>query len=179
MRDMASLTVPHNTRYEQEIASFIRQHDRMAIVGLGNEYRTDDGVGVAAIRLLEDEVVQREEVALFDADRNLVRYLPEIEEFKPSGLLFIDAANLGIEPGRITVLDENQIIKQSVLTHDNNLGLAMAYVRMALPECGVLFVGIQFKLLDMSEELTLTNEIREAVTRLVRLIAEALLDNQS
>ncbi len=179
MRDRASLAVPHNTSYEQEIASFTRQHDRIAIVGLGNEYRTDDGVGVAAIRLLEDEVVGSAEVALFDADRNLVRYLSEIEEFKPSGLLFIDAANLGIEPGRIMVLDANEIVKQGILTHDSGLDLAMAYVRLALPECSVLFVGIQFKLLKVSEELTLTSEIRESVTRLVRLIAEALRANQS
>jgi len=170
--------VPHNTSYDQEITSFIRQHSRIAIVGLGNEYRTDDGVGVAAIRLLEDEIVRRAEVALFDADRNLVRCLSEIEEFKPSGLLFIDAANLGIEPGRITVLDENQIIKQSVLTHDNSLGLAMAYVRMALPECSVLFVGIQFKSLEMSEAFTLTKDVKEAVASLARLIVEALRTDQ-
>ncbi len=179
MRNRTSSIVSHHVSYEQEIATFIREHDRIAIVGLGNEFRTDDGAGVAAIRLLEDEVVRRAEVALFDADRNLVRYLSEIEEFKPSGLLFIDAANLGIEPGRITVLDENQIIKQGVLTHDNSLDLAMAYVRMALPECSVLFVGIQFKSLEMSEELTLTNETRESVKRLVELMAKALLVNQS
>jgi len=179
MCDRTSLTVPHNTSYKQEIASFIRQHDKIAIVGLGNEYRTDDGVGVATIRLLEDEVVGRAEVALFDADRNLVRYLSEIEEFKPSGLLFIDAANLGIEPGRIMVLDETHIVKHGILTHENNLELAMTYVKMVLPECRVLFIGIQFKSLEMSEGLVLTEEAKEAVTSLARLIAEALLMDQS
>ena len=164
-----------NASVKRVLTSFIREHDRIAIVGLGNEYRTDDGVGIASIRLLENEVVGRiDGVALFDGDRNLVCCLSDIEKFKPSGLLLLDAANLEMKSGTVLALAGNQITEQRISTHENNLGLAIAYIKMTLPECKILFVGIQFESLEMSEELMLTQRTRRAVDSLVRLVANAV-----
>ena len=163
-----------NLDYKKRIVSFVRQRDKIAFVGLGNEYRTDDGAGIAVIRLLKYSGIDKsDEVALFEVDRNLLRHLSDIEKFQPSRIIFLDAANLGTEPGKIMVLDEKQIIEKKISTHENNLDLAMAYFKIVLPEHEVLFVGIQFKSLEMSDELTLTEETRRAVEELVRLITDA------
>ena len=51
----------------------------------------------------------------------------------------------------------------------------MAYFKIVLPEHKTLFVGIQFKSLEMSDELILTEETNKAVKKLVRLISDAVL----
>jgi hydrogenase 3 maturation protease len=169
------LIVLFNLDYGKTIDSFVRQDGRIAIVGLGNDYRTDDGAGTAVIRLLKESAIDKvDEVALFEADRNLVGYLSDIEKFQPSRIIFVDAANLGTEPGKIMVLDEKQIVEKRISTHENNLDLALAYFKIVLPEHEVLFVGIQFKSLEMTDELTLTEETRRAVEELVRLITDAV-----
>ena len=168
-----------NFDYKKKIESFVRERGRIAIVGLGNEYRTDDGAGTALIRLLKYSGVDRiNEVALFEANRNIMLHISDIEKFQPSGIMVLDTANLGIEPGQIMVLDEKKIIEKRISTHENNLDLAMAYFKIALPEHKVLFVGIQFKSLEMSDELTLTKKIKKAVEELGRLITDAVLKRQ-
>ena len=175
MFDHGSSRVPLNVSVKNLLTSFIKEHDIIAIVGLGNEYRTDDGAGTALIRLLENEVVGKtNRVALFDGDRNLVCCLSDIEKLKPSGLLLFDAANLGMKSGTVVALAENQITEQRISTHENNLDLATAYVNMTLPDCKILFIGIQFESLEMSEKLMLTQETRRAVDSLVRLVADAV-----
>lgn len=159
----------------EKIKSFICEQSRIAIVGLGNEYRTDDGAGIALIRLLKDSGVDRiNRVALFEANQNLVRYIPDIENFQPSGILVLDAADLGIEFGQIMVLHEDQIIEKRISTHENNLQLAMAYLKIVLPEHKILFIGIQFKSLEMSSKLMMTEKIRKVVEDLARLITDTV-----
>ncbi|RLI37028.1 hypothetical protein DRO66_04595 [Candidatus Bathyarchaeota archaeon] len=163
----------------EKIKSFLYEQGRIAIVGLGNEYRTDDGAGIALIRLLKDSGVDRiNRVALFEANQNLIRYIPDIENFQPSGILVLDAADLGIELGQIKVLNENQIIEKRISTHENNLQLAMAYLKIVLPEHKILFIGIQFKSLEMSRKLMLTEKIRKVVEELARLITDTVLRRQ-
>jgi hydrogenase maturation protease len=175
MFDHGCSRVPLDASVKRVLTSFIEQHGRIAIVGLGNEYRTDDGAGVALIRLLENEVVVKtDQVALFEGDRNFVCCLPEIEKLKPSGLLLFDAANLGMKSGTVVALAESQITERRISTHENNFDLAIAYVKMTLPECKILFVGIQFESLETSEMLILTQKTRRAVDSLVRLVADAV-----
>ena len=170
------LLVLFNLDYKKRIVSFVRQRGKIAIFGLGNEYRKDDGAGIAVIRLLKHSGIEKvEEVALFEVDRNLLRYLSDIEKFQPSRIIFVDAANLGTEQGKIMVLNGKQIIEKKISTHENNLDLAMAYFKIVLPEHKILFVGIQFKSLEMSDELTLTEETNKAVKKLVRLLTVAVL----
>ena len=169
----------YNCDYKKRVESFVRERGRIAIVGLGNEYRADDGAGIALLRLLKYSGVDRiNEVALFEVNRNLLRYVSDIEKFQPSKIILLDAANLGIEAGHIMVLDEKQIIEKRISTHENNLDLVMAYFKIVLPEHQILFVGIQFKSLEMSGELTLTEEMRKGVEELARLITDAMLKRQ-
>ena len=88
-------SVSRTTRLEQELRSFIHREDRIVLVGLGNEFRTDDGVGIATIRNLQklrlDENLQ---IMLIEAGRNLINHLHDIGTANPSKLIFIDAADI-------------------------------------------------------------------------------------
>jgi len=164
-----------NSAYRKKIESFAGNAERMAIVGLGNEYRTDDGAGTATVRLLKDSPINKSgNVALFDAGRDLIGHLSDIEDFQPSRIIIVDAADLGIKAGEIMMLDEKQIVENRISTHENNLDLAMAHLKITLPEHQVLFIGIQFESLEMSDKLALTADVKKAAEELVKLITDAV-----
>ncbi len=160
---------PMPQQAHEEIHEFIRRKGKMVIIGLGNEWKGDDGAGLLAVRMLK-EVVEDENVLVLEAGRTLLNFLPEIEKMKPSGLLFIDSAELGSEAGTVMTVKESQIVERGISTHENNLGLALSYLRKKDPALEVLFIGIQFASMEMTETLTLSPKVKEGVERVVDLI---------
>lgn len=164
-----------NSDYRKKIESFVGHAGRIAIVGLGNEYRTDDGAGTATVRLLKDSPINKvDNVALFDVGRNLIGRLSDVEGFQPSRIMFVDTADLETEAGRIMILDKKQIVEKRISTHENNLDLAIAHFKIILPQHQTLFIGIQFESLEMSDELALTPDVKKAVEGLVKLITDVV-----
>lgn len=73
----------------------------LAIIGCGNPTRSDDGIGVAVVRRLQDRLAgqPREDVRIFDAgtDGMGVMFLAR----GATRLILVDAASTGSEPGAI------------------------------------------------------------------------------
>jgi hydrogenase 3 maturation protease len=103
---------------------------RVTVVGLGNTLRRDDGVGIAVVRelralnlscvqLIEDEAVPEDRI-------------PEIELFKPTHVLIIDAALLGLSPGSIVFRVSLETSRTPVSTHALPLRLFAEYLEQNL-----------------------------------------------
>jgi hydrogenase maturation protease len=72
-----------------------------AVVGLGNPYRCDDGVGPALVdRLAERDLPSTDLLDLGDAGFELVHVLADYET-----VVIVDAVAFGGEPGEIAVFD--------------------------------------------------------------------------
>ncbi len=156
---------------EQELQSFLRREDTIILIGLGNEFRSDDGAGIAAIRHLQKiQLGENTKLMLIEAGRNLVTYLFEIGEAKPSKLVFIDAADIGRQGGAVKIFYKKQLVERTFSTHENNLDLALAYLEAIAPDCQAVFLGIQYTSLEMSESLSLTKEVEKGVERVFTAI---------
>lgn len=152
---------------EQELIIFLRREDTIILIGLGNEFRSDDGAGIAAIRHLQKiQLDENTKLTLIEAGRNLVTHLFEIGEAKPSKIVFIDAADIGRQGGAVKIFYKKQLVERTFSTHENNLGLALTYLEAIVPYCQVLFLGIQYSSLEMSESLSLTKEVEKGVERI-------------
>ncbi len=159
---------------EKQITSFVRKHSRIAIVGLGNRYRTDDGAGLFVIDLLQAAGIDKNNnIFIIAAEDNFLNYLSEIEKSNPSGILLIDAANMRIEPGCIMLLNEDQIVESNISTHEANVILGLAYLRIAIPHCQAIFIGIQYNSLELSDTPILTEKMKIAVRRVAEMIIKA------
>ena len=158
--------------WKEKLRDFIGRGEAFIIVGMGNEYRTDDGAGIALVRMLKEKGMS--EQLLLEAGRNLVNFLPEMEERRPSRLLFVDVANMGLGPGDMVAVERDQITEKGLSTHENNLALVLGYLDKVLPGCHSLFLAIQFSSLDMCGGPTLTDEIDKAVGELADHLLEIL-----
>ena len=157
----------------EELRSFFGPDDCIAIVGLGNVYKGDDGAGIAFISQLKEYDLP-EHISIFEAGRNLLGIMPDIAEAAPLSILFVDAANLGLEPGEARLIAQENILEAGISTHENNFAMALSYLEKKVPDCRVLFLGIQFQSIELSEGLTLTQRIKEKVNEIAGLVAVVL-----
>ena len=143
------------------------------IIGIGNLIKSDDGVGVHAVRYLEGKVpgdVELIEGSVFCAD--LFVFIEGREK-----VIFIDAIDAGDEPGAIfkftpdQVRNENKGVSMSV--HDFGLYelIAMARLMDQCPE-DITIISVQVKSIDTGD--TLSDEVRAAIPRVHELVLEEI-----
>lgn len=114
------------------------------VVGIGNPYRGDDGVGsLVACLLLEAQArggrfFQR----VIDAEEVPEAFLGPITRPPPDTVVLVDAAELGEVPGTVALLEVEELAGREVSTHSAPLSLLARFVR---EETGadVFVLGIQ------------------------------------
>ena len=128
----------------------------VTLLGLGNILLQDEGVGVHAIRYLEEHYEMPPELEIVDGGTSGLDLLPYIEGRER--VLFVDAVNFGKEPGYIGELNNEEIptffqVKSSL----HHLGLADVLAAAQLldtmpPE--TCLIGIQPYSLEQGLELS-------------------------
>ena len=74
---------------------------RVLVLGIGNTLLSDEGVGVRAMRELEQQMAAREDVEFIDGGTLSFTLAPSIGDYDK--LIVIDAAELGVAPGGVAV----------------------------------------------------------------------------
>jgi hydrogenase maturation protease len=119
--------------------------DRCIVLGLGNTLNRDEGLGVHALHLLEEEIGAPDGAELLDGGVLGLNLLMLVEECR--WLLVLDAINAGKAPGTLIELTKDQIplfagvhLSEHQITFQEVLGLAS--IRGHLPE-NLHLIGIQ------------------------------------
>jgi hydrogenase maturation protease len=118
---------------------------RAIILGLGNTLNHDEGLGVQALKRLEDRLGTQARVELIDGGTLGLSLLPLVEAC--DRLLVLDAVDAGRPPGTIVELQGDEIplysgikVSQHQVTFQEVLGLA--HIRGKLPP-DLHLIGIQ------------------------------------
>jgi len=141
----------------------------LAVVGIGNALRGDDAFGPAVVAALEPCPALR----LFDVQAVPESFLVPIVSSGCAGVLFVDAADLGVEPGRVALVPAEHLAEVDVSTHAISLALVAEAVQgLARSESGrhvpCALLGAQ------PADLTTADRLSPAMTAAVRLAAAAL-----
>ncbi len=126
---------------EQELREYFGvDKRRVVLVGVGNPIRGDDAVGPTIIELLESKPL--DDVLLLNTESVPEAFTGKVEEFKPTHVLLIDAANFRGEPGDTKLITGEQIGGQAISTHSLPLNIFISYIEKSL-DVSVLLLGIQ------------------------------------
>lgn len=163
---------------------------RRVVLGIGNILNRDEGVGVHALRALEEELAgeghatagltaaapsPHDGIELFDGGVLGLDLLPLVEEC--SHLLVLDAVDAGLAPGAVVELDGHDLklfgdikMSQHQVTFEEVLGLAA--LRDRLPE-ELRIIGVQPADLGIGVELSpdVAAALPEVVARARAVIA--------
>jgi hydrogenase 3 maturation protease len=143
---------------------------RVAVCGVGNRIRGDDGIGPGVIDALRGEVDERD-VLLLDCERSPENVLGKLQAFSPEKVILIDAVDLGKRPGRIGLVDIHTIKKQAMSTHKLPLNLFIDYLQARM-KFKLLFIGVQPGELGLNRKMS--RECRKAIPLVKELVKQHL-----
>jgi hydrogenase 3 maturation protease len=152
-----------------EIARWVQGYEKLAIMGIGNPLRRDDGVGVEIVEQLTGKVPER--VKLFSCEMVPENFLSDIEAYRPTHVLIIDAAELKAELGEARLIPPQKIGGTTFSSHTIPLSLLAGMINESV-KTKIIFLGIQPFSTGFGEELS--PELQMAIKKIVKTISEAL-----
>lgn len=154
----------------QVLEEWLHGATRVAILGVGSRVKSDDAVGLVVVDHLKGKVPKF--VKVFDCETVPESFTGPIRRFSPSHVLIIDAAELGLNIGKIRFLHPDSIVESMSSTHILSLSILSEYI---ISEIGakVLLLGIQPG--DLRFGMELSPELSEVAVNLSQEILSALL----
>lgn len=113
-----------------------------AILGIGQELRGDDAVGLEVAHRLQKKLSGREDVLILLAGPAPENFTGTLRRFAPQRVILVDAALMGEPPGTARWLDWREAAGFSASTHSLPLSALAAYLETELG-CTVQILGVQ------------------------------------
>jgi hydrogenase 3 maturation protease len=122
------------------------------VVGIGNPIRKDDFVGVKIVQDLQGKVPKN--VCLIECETVPESFMQEIVDLKPSHVMLIDAAVLGLKPGETRLVFPEQVTNfPAITTHMLPLRIFCEYIAK-MTEAKIALLLIEPENTEFGEGLT-------------------------
>ena len=155
-------------KYDQQKAleKWLASAKRVVVAGIGNPIRSDDFVGVKIVQDLQGKVPER--VYLIECETVPERFMQEIVDFKPSHVLLIDAAVLGLKPSETRLVFPEQVTDfPAVTTHVLPLRIFCEYVaKMTKAKIALLLIEPE----NMKFGEGLTPKVQETAEKITKML---------
>jgi len=139
---------------------------KVAVIGVGNRMRGDDGVGsVIAERLQE---LARGNLLVIDAETVPENYLGVLLDSKPEVVLFVDAVDFGGEVGEWALVPISMLGDKVPTTHTVSLKLLGQVLESNGIEC--LLLAVQPKQIGFGAPMS--EEVASTAERIVQMLAQ-------
>jgi hydrogenase 3 maturation protease len=144
---------------------------KILVVGVGSRIRGDDEAGPRVCDILNSRLSSGEtpdfgSIEVIDSDVMPENFSRPIRESGADITLFIDAGDMGVEPGGIRTIPMEKIAATLPSTHTLPLNLFIDHISPDIGE--VLVLGIQPKNIGLFTEIS--NEVVAACEKLANLI---------
>jgi len=155
---------------EQDLKNWFANAKKIVVAGIGNPIRSDDYVG---LKIVENLRAKFQRLFVFWNVRRSRKLLSEIEKFKPTHVLLVDAAFLELKPGEASLVDSERMMDYSAIsTHALPLKIFCEHLKKATDaKIGLLL--IEPKNMEFGEGLNV--EVEAAAERLTKLLLELLV----
>jgi len=186
-----------NIKYTLE--EYLKDCKKLAIMGVGNTIKGDDGVGIVFINNLikyynnqHNNQNNGENYNLNNKEINKIQdkllflncgVVPEnftdvLKKEKPSHIIIVDAALMGEEVATIKIINPDDIITTGFSTHSLPMSIIVKYIRHNI-DTDILIVGIEPEQLDLGAPLskTIYNKNMEFTKMMTELINSFLNKN--
>lgn len=140
---------------------------KVAILGIGNVLKQDDGLGPALIQKLDGKL----KAELIDCGVAPENYTGKIRRLEPKTILIVDAIDFGLKPGKIRVVEHTEIKDETFTTHNISLKAFVDFIKNEI-QTEVYIIGIQPKQVGFGTGLS--EEVEKGLHRLHKELNELL-----
>lgn len=158
--------------FENELNDFLSDFKKLIILGVGNELKSDDGVGPFIINKLIDENIENDNVLCINAETVPENFTGKIRKEKPSHVIIVDACLMGASPGEIKIVDKDDFANIGISTHSMSLSYFVKYLEMD-NDFKVIFVGIEPETMDWGDNPT--ENVEKTAFRFIEILKGIIL----
>ena len=142
---------------------------RIVLLGVGNELQGDDAAGLLVIRAIERRLDSNPAVLILEGGVAPENFTANIRRFCPDVVIFLDAADMGAEPGTVQLIPLDRVDGFSASSHIQPLSVLSEFI-IAEMGCRVEILGIQAQTMEMGAGVS------EMVRKAAFQVADELID---
>ncbi|HHT19607.1 MAG: hydrogenase maturation peptidase HycI [Euryarchaeota archaeon] len=150
---------------------FLKEHQKVVILGIGNDMRGDDAVGTVLAQKLAKIFTENEKITVFDGKTVPENFTGAIRKERPSHIILVDAVDMNKKPGQIELISRKQIANYNISTHAMPLSFLIKYLKSTCP-AELIIVGIQPKTTILVNKMSV--EIENSIEMLLKLFTNLL-----
>ena len=186
-----------NLDIERILRDYLKDCEKLAIMGIGNTMKGDDGFGIMLVKNLIDYYIDNDidindkyelnpnnevnkignKLLLLNCGVVPENFTDVLKKEKPSHILIVDAALMGKPVGTISIIDVDDISEVGFSTHSLPMSIIVKYIKHYI-NTEILIIGIEPKNIDFGEPLS--NEIYKKnleFTKIMTKLLDSFLDN--
>ena len=153
---------------EDSLRTWFAGAERVVVAGIGNPIRRDDFVGVKIVQDLQGKVPKN--VHLIECETVPESFMQEIVDLKPSHVLLIDAAFIGLKPGDTRLIFPEQITDfPAITTHVLPLRIFCEYITK-MSEAKIALLVVEPENTEFGEGLT--PMLQAATEKIMKILVE-------
>lgn len=128
--------------FKGELSNFLADFKKLIVLGVGNELKSDDGIGPFIINRLIAENIEKDNILFINAETVPENFTGKIRKENPSHVIIVDACLMGCQPGEIKIVDKEDFASIGISTHSMSLSYFVKYLEKDT-DFKVIFVGIE------------------------------------
>ncbi len=133
--------------FEGQLKDFLGDFEKLIILGVGNELKSDDGVGPFIVKNMMAENIESDRLLLINAETVPENFTGKIRKENPSHVIIVDACLMGCRPGDIKIVDKDDFTNIGISTHSMSLSYFVKYLEKDT-DFKIIFVGIEPETMD-------------------------------
>ena len=157
-------------KFKQDLEEFIKNWDKLVILGIGNPLRGDDFSGSLVARRL-NQTLDEEKIIVIDGETVPENFTGQIKKENPSHIILFDAADMKKPPGHIKLIKKDEIAQYNISTHAMPLSFLINYLEHTT-DTRIILIGIQPKGMEFEEKVS--HEVYQSISLLIALLHEIL-----
>ena len=158
--------------FESQLSNFLTDCDKLIVLGVGNELKSDDGVGPFIIRKLKEESIENENLLFIDAKTVPENFTGKIRKENPTHMIIVDACLMDSNPGDMKIVNKYEFANIGISTHSMSLSFFVRYIEKDT-EIRIIFVGIEPETMDWGEKPT--PKVEKSADEFIKTLKEIVL----
>ncbi|MDO5810572.1 MAG: hydrogenase maturation peptidase HycI [Methanobrevibacter sp.] len=157
---------------KSQLSDFLKDCEKLIVLGVGNELKSDDGIGPFIIKKLQFENIENKKLILIDGQTVPENFTGKIRKEKPTHLIIIDACLMNSNPGDMQIVDRYDFASIGISTHSMSLSFFVKYLEKDA-DFKITFVGIEPESMDWGEKPT--PKVEKAADEFIKTLKELIL----
>ena len=158
--------------FESQLSNFLKDCEKLIVLGVGNELKSDDGVGPFIINKLKAENIENKNLLFIDAQTVPENFTGKIRKEKPTHLIIVDACLMDSDPGDMQIVNKYEFADIGISTHSMSLSFFVRYLEKDR-DFRIIFVGIEPKTMDFGNAPT--PKVQEAADKFIETLKGIIL----